>query len=303
MPRPFLTLHQQMWISHGGRSMFEHRYTERGANRHDIWIDEWAWSRLLPEMWAARRWDDWSRLTDVVRVAQQEVSERHRSNVLSDHNESAMFPVFGGLLHMLLYAGNGCHPADAVDQLLDDDPETPVYGGFTRSFRDLFAPVLQEMEPWLNQSNGFLSELTGSPKLDDETRWSGESTFTVSEPDDANSVLMAGGWDSLHLRSHATAPVEPQSEDWLPHIVDHQPGVKTMMVPDYSGWMEALRSMNIERPTLVKVGFGPASDWDDPNVLGFWLIQSSPSETHNHRNIARYTTDLELPAVMSLVVD
>lgn len=303
MPRPILEIFQQMWISHSGRSLLEHRYRDPAATGHDIWIDEWAWSRLLPDMWDARRWDNWSGLVDVVEAARREVEDvrRHRSS--GDHNQSAMFPVFGGLLHMLLYAGNGCHPADAVDQLLDDDPEAPVYGGFTRSFRDLFAPLLQEMEPWLNQSNGFLSELTGSPKLDDETRWSGESTFTVSEPEDANSVLMDGGWDSLHLSLHVDAPIEPRGEDWVPSIIDHQPGVKTMMVPDYSGWMATLRSMNIDRPTLVKVGIGLASDWDYPNVLGFWLLQVSPSENRSHKNIARYITDLEMPAVMSLVVD
>lgn len=293
---PHLHFQQTMWLTEG----ISPRERPAASGLHgpvqaNTWCDEDDWQHLLPLVWHARRKDYWSPVRDVVR---QLKSQPERSDGQSFRLEVGSY---SALMHMLLYAGDGRHPLQPLEELTYDDPDHVLYGGFTPGFKRCFRDMLTPMHAWWHQARGMSNVFAGMGPEDLESEFCQMPEQDWQQPRRPNL-----SWDELHLSLHCGAPIGFQygnSHDSEVSVREHEPTVITVATPNYLSWMRALRTMEIERPTIAKVMLEDVDEFLEGPVLGFWLLQQFDEPKNGWRNNARFITDAQVPAVLSLVRD
>ena len=255
------------------------------------WHEDYRWARLLPLAWHSRRSDDWSAMKEQVDLLGP------RSPLSPEEEFDQRLAVYGALMHLLLYSGDGRHPLRVLEDLTYTDPEIDLLAGYTSNFKNCFERLLRDLHVWWHESPLLSPEWVGMT-VDDVD----EDICHLDERDRINAQTAQATWDTLHLSMHCGAPVHPLDLDEREASVrKHEPRVMTLVTPTYKYWMRALRSLEVDQSTVVKVMLEDDKDFFDGPVLGFWLVTPFDSHKNSWRNSTRFITDAQVPAVLWLV--
>lgn len=280
------------WIAEGISPL--ERPVELGGqepNEPTIWVEDSCWARLLPLAWHSRRSDDWSAMKEQVDLLGP------RSPLSREEEFDQRLAVYSALMHLLLYSGDGRHPLRTLEDLTYTDPEIDLLAGYTSNFKNCFDRLLRDLHVWWHESPLPSPEWAGMAVDDID-----EDICHLGEQDRINAHNSEAGWDGLHLSRHCGAPVDPLDRDELEASVrKYEPQVMTLVTPKYKYWMRALRGLEVDQPTVVKVMLEDNKDFFDGPVLGFWLVTPFDSPKNSWRNSTRFITDAQVPAVLWLV--
>lgn len=247
------------WFVAGGSPLELPVEPSKSSRESRHWGDQADFEELLPHAWHARRTNDWSYFVPLVReVCERPAFERWQS--------PASRALYNALNHMLLFAGNGRHPIELLQEYLDSNFEEDVFAGTSAAFRSCFEPLLQEMWQWWVVS-AFAPHNRAGTAVE-----SVEIDFDLIDP---SAAALIAETDPLHLSGHCGAPL---GQDWTESdaldICDtgleiHTPRLFTVHGSSYLGWMARLRNIEVTFPVLVKVTID-----GEPNevTLGYWAL-------------------------------
>jgi transcriptional regulator with XRE-family HTH domain len=153
---------------------------------------------------------------------------------------------FAGLSDVLAVGGKFQHPADA---LFAYRMKGVLDSGHTPEFWDFWQPMLDEYEVWAHSGamDSVVPLRRHSVAFKDQIDSIQDNTL--------KSERFEGGWDPLHLTSHAWRPFRRAflEETEARVEISGQDFYRVLTTDSYAGWARALMDHSFERSTLIRI--------------------------------------------------
>ncbi len=204
-----------------------------------LWADQPAsdWCYFHAHIWNAMRTNNWSDMPfDPITLMREEGFEPFPDAI----------GAFAGLSDVLAVGGKFQHPADA---LFAYRMKGVLDSGHTPEFWDFWQPMLDEYEVWAlsGAMEGVVPLRRHSVAFKDQLDSIQDNTL--------KSERFEGGWDPLHLTSHAWRPFRRAFLEETEARVDisGQDFYRVLTTDSYAGWARALMDHSFERSTLIRI--------------------------------------------------
>jgi hypothetical protein len=274
---------------------------ELSRNREShLWADQPSsdWCQFHAHIWDALRTNDWSQMPfDPARLMLE-----------AEHDSFAVdLGAFAGLSDALTLGGKWQHPADAI---FDFRAVQVMDSGHAFEFWKFWGPMLEEYEAWAGTGAiGMVLPLPMKKALV-------ARTFDSSSEAAELTGKFHGGWDSMHLTTHAWRPFRRTF-----HGVDARVEVtgdgfyRVMTSNSYAGWARSLFELSVETLTLIRLDVNVGDELHGAPVfvtLGHVLLKPVPqlisTEDDRYdesegpaRNSVRYLNDSQAQALLDVI--